>query len=260
MVTSIKLKGMYNIGVNSSNQIDVAGTNVALKDIPFVRYDFESYGDDEVNYITRMMNQFKLSTHLIQIKVNENIVSALSKLDVFDGKVAKYLYINVDTTVLNNGCIDNETLRLTMNAISTTMIDRIMLVDNTDNMDMLNAKKIMTATAKVLTVKPDKIGICSSPLCMTGELACLTALKARELASIYSSNTDVALPSANHQCMNCCGCMRFFDITSNVAAPAESKKGKSQGNIKSDGTSSEKSGSTSKKQKEHKSFSISNYV
>ena len=104
-----------------------------------------------------------------------------------------------------------------------------MLVDKTTNLDMVNAKKIISKLAKELTVKQEDIGICSSPLCMNGELACLTSLKARELAAIYSSNTEVALPSANHQCMNCCGCMRFFDINSDTVAPEDKvvKKAKS---------------------------------
>lgn len=257
MVTSIKVKGKYNIGINSSNQINVDGTNVALKEIPFVRYDFESYGIDEVNYIKAMMQKFSLSTHLVQIKVNENIEQSLINLGTIASKFAKYLYINVTQSVLDAGHIDNETLRLTINAITTNTIDRIMLIDNTDNMDMLNAKKLIAETAKTIGVATDMIGICSSPLCMTGELACLSALKARELATKYSDNDEVALPSANHQCMNCCGCIRFFEVTEDIAAPAETKKAKSSGSAKSASSNKEKA---PKKAKAPKTYGLGIYV
>ena len=37
----------------------------------------------------------------------------------------------------------------------------------------------------------------------------------------YSAVADVALPTANHQCMNCCGCIRYIVIDSDTVAPIE---------------------------------------
>jgi hypothetical protein len=68
----------------------------------------------------------------------------------------------------------------------------------------------------------EMFGVCSSPLSFS-ELACLTAVKARELMSVYSTIADVALPSANHQCMNCCGCIRYLTVTADTEAPADAK-------------------------------------
>jgi hypothetical protein len=99
--------------------------------------------------------------------------------------------------------------------------DRVMLIDKTSFMDMAGARKIMKQTAKTLNIQEKNVGICSSPLCMTDNLACLTAVTARELAAIYATSSGVTSPSANHQDMNCCGCMRFFVVNSDIVAPLD---------------------------------------
>jgi hypothetical protein len=75
------------------------------------------------------------------------------------------------------------------------------------------------------------MGICSSPLSFD-DMACLTAVKAREIMSRYSTTTDVALPSANHQSMNCCGCIRYVTVTEDIPAPSDGKQKQASGNKK----------------------------
>ena len=91
---------------------------------------------------------------------------------------------------------------------------------------VLFAKKIIKHTAKTLSVAENKVGICSSPLCMQDNLACLTAVTARELAAVYATAKDLVSPSANHQDMNTCGCIRYMVINSDIEAPADTKSEK----------------------------------
>jgi len=260
MVTSIKLKGKYNIGVNSSNQINAFDTNVSLKDIPFIRYDFGTYSAEDTEYIRNCVEKFKLSTHLIQYMVSPNIMSDLENTKEFLGRMAKYLYFVIEQNDMLNGSLKQADLVLAQQALSVTKFDRIMIIDKTQSMDMANAKKIMADTAKLLGIKIDDIGICDSPLCLNEQLACLTALKARELATIYNQSIEVALPTANHQCMNCCGCMRFFEVTSDIEAPADNKVKKTTTKKNNETTTNEDKPKAPKKAKVTPQFNYSSFI
>lgn len=256
MITCLKLKGKHSIGLNSSNQIDVDGTNVSIKEIPFVRYDFDTYSDEELSYILKTIEKFKLSTHLIQFKAfSGSLIDDLNRLSVLEGKVAKYLYFNLSQADLALGQISNEQIAVAMNAMQSYTFDRIMIIDSTDEMTMVTAKQIIKTLSKQLGIKEGNIGICNSPLCMSDNLACLTAVTAREVASKYSTNDVVATPSANHQCMNCCGCIRFYEVTSDISAPADTKtkKPKKEKTEKADKTST-------KQTKNSKVLSLKNFV
>ena len=220
MITNIKLTGMYNIGVNESNNIDVNGTNVSLKDIPFVRYAFDKYGVEELSYIKKSMEKFAYSANLVEIKLSEGTEEHLNVLGEILDKVAKYIYVDITQADMDSANIDLSKLMQLQNVCRMCRFDRIMLVDKTSNLDMLTARKFMKIVSTKTGMDEKKIGICSSPLCMTDNLACLTAVTARDLAAIYATSKEVVSPSANHQDMNCCGCMRFFTVTSDIAAPA----------------------------------------
>lgn len=257
MITNIKLKGMYNVGVDETNHIDVNGTSVLLKDIPFVRYDFEKYDAEEVEFIKKTMEKFNMSTHLIQIYISDRVLTDLDNTAELHSKVAKYLYINVENRHLADNALDTETLNIATQACTACRFDRVMLVDKTTSMDMASAKKIIKLTSKTLGVSESKIGICSSPLCMSDNLACLTAVTARELAAIYATSKDVTTPSANHQDMNCCGCMRFFTVTQDIPAPAgKPKKTKSS----SDKDAKPKAEKAPSKPKVQKVFSLNDFA
>jgi len=262
MVTSIKLKGMYNVGVSSSKNIKIADNKVSLKDIPFVRYDLGYYGEVEAKYIKDMMEKFSLSTHLVQFNIKAGILEEMASISSLFDKVAKYVYLDITNDDVVNGCLNTDSVSILSEVLATYTVDRIMLVDKTTTLDMANAKKIMGTLAKTVKVRGDMIGICSSPLCMTDELACLTAIKARALAALYNSSNDVAVPSANHQCMNCCGCIRFFDITSDIEAPVSTKKAastdKKEKAPKKETTKEKRT--TKKVSKGDRIYSISNFI
>lgn len=223
MITSLKVNGLFNIGVNSQELINVEGNNIKLSEIPFIRYNLDSYGTAEIEYIKSMMSKFSGSTHLIQVKLNENVNNSVAFLQTYASdilsKVAKFLYVDITSDEVINNCIDAQKLQNIVSTAGLIKFDRIMLVDNTTNLDMVHANRMRQDIAKSVNINLSKVGICSSPLCLEGELCCLTAVRARELISLYG-NAEMALPTANHQCMNCCGCIRFFEINSDLEAPA----------------------------------------
>lgn len=216
MITSLRIHDTYDIKVNTQSKFKV-GDNVlsADKDIPFVRYHFDKYTDSEILYIKGMKTKFSKSTHLAEVMLNENTCDVLGMLNEIEN-VAKYVYYNIsEETVQACGFADNETAMFKNISIMKSSIDRIMLKDKSSSLDLVTARKIIKQVSTLTGVHEDNIGICSSPISF-GELACLTAVRARELMSKYSTISDVALPSANHQCMNCCGCIRYIDIMSDT--------------------------------------------
>jgi hypothetical protein len=240
MISSIVVTGTYNIGMNSAKKIKVDNNVLSVeKEIPFIRYRFDKYEETEYEYIKNMMQQFSISTHLAEIKLNENSSKIIDELTEKVGSIAKYIYIEVTDTDVANGALTEETLNM-FETVAEKDVDRFMFKDKSSTLDTVATKKFIKQcmTNHKFTgsrLSESKFGVCSSPLSF-GEMACLTAVKARELMSIYSKVSDVALPSANHQCMNCCGCIRYMVVTSDLEAPSEGKQ-KSAGRTKKDSES-----------------------
>lgn len=233
MVTSLVLKGTYKIGLNAARKIKLnTGTAdepkdvlVAIdKDVPFIRYRYDNYGDAEITYIKSMMETFKNSVHLIEINLDANtlnVINLLKSAELYD-KVAKYIYINIDDSNVSVKNISDENISY-LEQIKENKFDRIMIRDKSTTLDSVAANTIIKNMAKIIDSKDIQhdFGICSSPLSF-GESACLTAVKARELMSMYNIPSDMSIPSANHQCMNCCGCIRYYEINADMEAPADS--------------------------------------
>lgn len=244
MISSIVLTGKHNIGINQNGKIKVDDKLFDVNsDIPFVRYRFESYGNEEYEYIKSMMQKFKVSTHLVEIQLSENSKDTVEYLINNIGNIAKYVYITVTDNEVNNG-LSEETLKI-LETLKGSQVDRYMLKDKSTMLDTVAAKHIIKKCCTILGVKDNTFGVCSSPLSF-GDWSCLTAVKARELMSIYSTTADVALPSANHQCMNCCGCIRHMIIDSDLEAPLDTKQ---KGTKKSEDKSENKKASKSKSNK-----------
>lgn len=225
MISSIMLTGKHCIGVNTSGKIQV-GDNIlsVTKEIPFVRYKFESYDDNAIEYIEQTMNKFKNSTHLVEIRLSEESTSVLEKLESKFSNIAKFIYFDITDEEVSNKQISEDKLNL-LDKVYKYRIDRYALVDKTRSLDSMTVTAFKKALNQRFGIRAENIGICSSPLSQ-GENACLTAVKARELMSIYSTTADVALPSANHQDMNTCGCIRYMVINSDIEAPADTKSEK----------------------------------
>lgn len=222
-VTNIVITGCYKIGINANNRIKVNDLMLSIEDeIPFIRYRFETYGDQEYNYIRDMQSKFKNSVHLVEIKLDENTEQILSNFETNFQKIAKYIYADITDTEVNQATLNQTTTEL-LAKISNHNIDRIMFKDKSTSLNVVSFKKMITPLIKSTGIKEDHFGICSSPLSF-GDYACLTAVKARELMSIYKDEYDLTLPTANHQCMNCCGCIKYTIVENDLPAPAETKQ------------------------------------
>lgn len=223
MISSIVLTDCHKVSVSSNKKIKIGETILSIeKEIPFVRYRFQQYTEREYNYIKEMMQKFEYSTHLMEVTLNSDIASIIKYAEENIEQIAKYVYIPLTDEDVARGSLSDEVKDL-IDSIADFTIDRYMLKDNTSSLDAVSAKKIIKNASTELDIQQDEFGVCSSPLSF-GELACLTAVKARELMSIYSKIADVALPSANHQCMNCCGCIRYIVIDKDTDVIQSEKK------------------------------------
>ena len=237
MIASIVVTGTHNIGMSSSKKINAGDTVLsAEKEIPFVRYRFNKYTDTEYTYIKSMMQKFNLSTHLAEVNLSSETPSIIERLHNEIGNIAKYVYIDITDEIVEQKSIGAE-LENQFVAIApyvrTQVVDRVMLRDKSRTLDTITVKALMKRLSTLAGVKDTSFGVCSSPLSFS-DWACLTAVKARELMSKYSTIADVALPSANHQCMNCCGCIRYFVIDSDTEAPSDEKARKKKESVKKD--------------------------
>lgn len=222
MITSIVVTGTHTIKMNSNKKIKIGDNVLSVeKDIPFIRYRFNQYTETEYNYILNTMKQFCFSTHLAEIPLSENTADTIRYLAENIKNIAKYVYVDITDEDVSAGSISADKLAL-LDTLIKLDIDRIMLKDKSSSLDTVTAKKFIKTLITRLGYKEEIFGVCSSPLSFS-DWACLTAVKARELMSVYSTIADVALPSANHQCMNCCGCIRYMTVTADTEAPSDGK-------------------------------------
>lgn len=217
MIISIALKDKHIVNLDSYGRLWINNdTKVSLKEIPFVRYKFNQYTTDELKYILDMRKKFKHSVHMVEIPLDENILDYLNILKDVDHLV-RYIYIPIYDDDVVNG-LNEETVSLIKKLLDyDTEIDRIMIKDNSSTLDNIRSLRLKKQIADILKINMNGIGICNSPLSFDSRNACLTAVKARELAAKYHHEDDlIALPSANHETMNTCGCIRYYTINHDI--------------------------------------------
>lgn len=219
MVTSLRLSGMYTVHVNSKRNFSIGEKTFNIdKDIPIVRYSFKAYEEAEIAYIKKMMELFEKQTHIVEVNVTSNLGEVLAKLEEHLPNVAKFIRVEVTDEVVKNGIDCNNDFGFLMMACGHA-VDQVVLVDKSTSLDYLHCEKIIDTLSKRMGLSKIKFGICESPLSM-GERACLTAVKAREIMSKYGDES-APLPSANHQSMNECGCIRYLQIDADTKPMAE---------------------------------------
>lgn len=230
MITSIVLTDTHKVGLDSYGRFMVGEEKVSIKEVPFVRYRFDKFDDAELDYIGHMKKTFKHSSHMVEINISENTPQILDSIEDKLDNIIRYIYVPVTDENVTDGFTD-EIIEM-IEAIEDYDFDRIMLKDNSTTLYNIAASRLKGEIADILDIKASDIGVCQSPLSFGGD-ACLTAVKARELSAEYAENDEVALPSANHECMKNCGCIRYNVIDSDVAAPVtknNKRKKKKQAN------------------------------
>lgn len=222
MVTSLVLKNKYTIGVDSADKIMVGDTKVKIKEVPFIRYRFDSFSEEDTAYIKSTMAKFIYSGHLAEVVIKDGFEKEVEYLNDTFENMAVFLYLPITDEHVTSCELTTHDIELLEKIDNSMIYDRIMLKDASETLYLVSANKLKQQVAKVTGVSASEMGICGSPLSF-GEDACLTAVRARALASIYVENENCAIPSANHECMSCCGCIRYYVVESNIAAPVGSK-------------------------------------
>lgn len=190
---------------------------LSIKDITFIRYKFDKYGADELNFIEKAQKVFEYSTHLVEIHEDLD-VDELNNLMGFiqeNGHIALFAHVDVTDKEVDTGRVSDDTLEF----LEEHLCDRIILDDKSAKLDQMSLHTIVSRLASDLGIARDTIGICDSPLSF-GDRVCLTAVKARELSAMYCEKDDVPLPTANHQSMSCCSCIRYYIQDGDVTCPA----------------------------------------
>lgn len=261
MIVSLAFNKKYNASVNEHGYFnlkvkkkDTSGETVkfekqSISEIPFIRYRFDSYGPDEINYIRKMQQTFNQSAHLAEIIVKDPQVALdsvkclkanLEKICVFvkfemNDEIAQYITENRQFS----GDIGEH-----MADFKNLGVDQFSVKDCTSccSIETMNeARRVVARNVYGTETRYNKIGICSSPLCFCeAETACLTAAKSREYMARYAvTGVGGCTPSANHQSdENCSGCIRYFivdqDITPYMTKAASNKTGAGAGKTKTD--------------------------
>ena len=247
MITSIVLTGKYNIGISTSNKIKLPnGVIVDVKDIPFVRYRFDTYGDNEFDFIKANKKKFPC-VHLMEITLDENTESVLNRVEEENLNIATMVYVPVGDNEVLHGLSDG-TIDL-LEAVGDCEFDRINIKDVSTSLYNLKVEEFKKDIADAVGVNANKVGVCGGPCCFIDGNACLTAVKARELLAKYSDIDNPVVPSANHEgsldkldtavgCVNRCGCIRYHVFNADSEAPAskmaKAPKKESEPNVKAE--------------------------
>lgn len=229
MITSIVLTGEYSIGIDKNDRFQVGDKKISLKEVPFVRYRFDNYNQDTVDYINKMKRIFKYSAHMAEINVKNNVREVVDLISDGVNNIIIFLYVDIDDDDVIKGLSEQKISDI--NTCEGAMFDRIMLRDKSTTLDLVHANMLKKQISEIIGIEQQEIGICQSPLSFNGE-ACLTAVLARQLSATYSENDECALPSANHECMKTCGCIRYIKINNNIIAPIVTSKISTSGGTK----------------------------
>lgn len=236
MVTSIVLTGEYKIGISNGKIKTPDGVTVEIKNIPFIRYRFTSYGDSELEYIKANMGRFEC-LHIVEVDVNADTIETLEKIRDISDSIGIMLYIDINDTDVING-INPDLLDIANTSLDFD-VDYLNLRDKSTILDGSSISRLIKQITDSTDFDKDEIGVCGGPCCFYDGRACLTAIKARNILAKYSNRDDVVVPSANHEgkidnldnlanCVNKCGCIRYHIYTHDVEAPAQKQRKQSE--------------------------------
>lgn len=229
MITNLMIKGKYKIETDKFGNFVVQGKKLNIKKIPFVRYRLTCYGETEIEYIKSMKRVFCHSVHLVEVLLGKDVVDEVKRIKGTFSKIPVYLIINISDDKLNG--LPKEDLRLLESCAENDIeFDGVTLYDTSSKLSPIEANRLRKQISDCLSISMKDIGICNSPLSNLEENACLTAVKAREIAmDYYDGFGEWPLPTANHQSMECCCCIRHIDVNEDIVCHSRSK-GEKEGN------------------------------
>lgn len=251
MTSSIVITDTYKLDFDKKNKFYYIDENVNTtyefqkEEIPVVRYRFNHYGINELNYIKDSLKKFDYSVHIAEVKLDADSVSEIKLLSSLK-EVAIFVYIDLYKDNIVNKSF-SEAQRNILNPLKDSVLDKVerfMLKDVDNVLHMLVARPLLKSISSYLGVKEDKVGYCSCAFSTNG-LCCLTAERARDIAARYSNNEHFAIATnavegKNIEYQRGCNCIRYILINHDM-------------NILSDEDKKSNKSSRVKKQKENKS-------
>lgn len=213
MTANLIITGRYRID-EVSDCVKIKGTKIKISDIATIRYRFSNYTKEDVDYIKQSLKQFKHSTHIVEMNVDNNIVSNVEALSTIYDKVAKFGYIDINDNDVENNSVDGLYINRLAQLRETYgfKFDRLMLRDNSSTLFTVSLNKMKVMLARTFGYNMQDIGVCNSPLSHFDNNACLTALTARKLA-VYYNDDPIAVPS--NKAETGCGCLKALIVTDN---------------------------------------------
>lgn len=229
MITNLMIKGKYKIETDKFGNFVVQGKKLNIKKIPFVRYRLTCYGETETEYIKSIKRVFYHSVHLVEVLLNKDVVNEVKRVKSAFSRIPIYLLIHISDDKLNG--LPEEDVSLLENCVDNDIkFDGVILYDMSSRLSPIEANRLRRQISDCLGISMGDIGICNSPLSHLEENACLTAVKAREIAmDYYDGFGEWPLPTANHQSMECCCCIRHIDVNEDIVCHSRNK-GEREGN------------------------------
>lgn len=252
MIKSLVITGLYNISLDANNRVEIDDKKVSIKDIPYVRYKFDKYGDEEVEYIRKSIEKFPYSVHIADIQLVNNAQETCDRLnEIFnsnengDMNIILFVVINVYGDTVENGCFSDDAVGM-IGDIDKDSVHRFIIKDcDQAIVDKSRADKLIKALMSVSHANVSDIAICGSIL--SGDKGyskgCLPASVVRDLQTFKSEDIEVPLVPEGHQnCGGCCGCTRYAIVDSDIkVTKSERVSGNSRAKVKGEpGESSEK--------------------
>ena len=251
MIISLMLEDRYKIGVNSNGKFTINNKNEDIKDVPFVRYRFDEFVESDIDYIKGMMSKFNYSTHLVEISIKDGYYNELRMLREGIPNIAAFVFFPVTNEHVETLELTEKDKSLLGQLKGETVYDRLMIQDCSNTLHTESSNRLKARMEDASGFRAMDIGVCGSPL-SRGENSCLTAVRARTLSSIYAERVDCALPSANHESMDKCGCIRYFKVKENIEAPL-GKANSRRRTTKENGGNDKKSNKSKKKNRRRRS-------
>ena len=234
MIKSLVLTGMFKIPV-SNEQIYVDGKKLALKDIPYIRYRFENYGEEEVNYIKECIQKFKYSVHIADITVKDGCAQTCDALDeTFNNEdINLFMFAIIKLTPgMTSGEI-SENLRDNLEQLSKREITKYVLKDDMFNSVVCRVDEydaVRRLLMKITGLKSDKFSLCGSPF-EPGN-GCLTASTVRQLQTYKEADIEIPLVPEGHENSGSCGCTRYEVVSCDLIMKEATVAKKSNGEPK----------------------------
>lgn len=238
MITGIVFDKIVKVQLSAGDKFKVGKEKVGTNEVPYVRYKFDGYTEDEINFIKAMKKIFVHAVHIVDVNLQDSGVA----------DYVEFVRANVENVCLF-GCytLDDSSkddlesvLQDFRDCTVLSVLEKVVLKDETTYMMLPhfdNIKKQLFRTTGI-----DNVSICSSPA-TTDENCCISAEYSRHLASRYGDEETVNVVATYQTKGLGCHCVRYVVINEDIVKCNGDKAGSSnkEANKKDGGSKESKS-------------------